>query len=411
MVKRGKMQDLAAYIRDLESKGYDIRAIKNALIKYGYPEAVVNQAIYNLNRTEINHTIHLSKTTLAAIIVIVLGLLGIALLMFNPFEQKKVPEKLLDVKINKISSSVMPDSELSASIQLTNMGAKNRYDLYLKYEIINEETQKRLTFSSETIAMETSKAQDIEIKIPNDAPEGRYIFQVTARHPSGTALSQTPFIITSNPSAIEETCFDGIKNQNEEEIDCGGKCEPCKKCPSNCEDNNPSTIDYCDSSIKECVHKVPSSCGDELCSGNENENTCPKDCEIPKPPSNNVWDELERIKKLAETNSANALQECSKIDSTFKDKCLQNVGEVSNKPEICDKISQETEESRLSRERCFSNVARALHKVQLCEYIQKDSRKDSCYVNFAIDGDYSVCEKISNPYLKKSCETLRQTSQ
>lgn len=29
--------------------------------------------------------------------------------------------------------------------------------------------------------------------------------------------------------APEETCMDGIKNQNEEEIDCGGGCSPCIK--------------------------------------------------------------------------------------------------------------------------------------------------------------------------------------
>ena len=25
----------------------------------------------------------------------------------------------------------------------------------------------------------------------------------------------------------EETCFDGIQNQDEEDIDCGGSCPPC----------------------------------------------------------------------------------------------------------------------------------------------------------------------------------------
>ena len=30
----------------------------------------------------------------------------------------------------------------------------------------------------------------------------------------------------------EETCFDGIKNQNEEGIDCGGVCKPCVELPA-----------------------------------------------------------------------------------------------------------------------------------------------------------------------------------
>jgi homoserine acetyltransferase len=26
---------------------------------------------------------------------------------------------------------------------------------------------------------------------------------------------------------LEETCFDGIKNQDELQVDCGGRCSPC----------------------------------------------------------------------------------------------------------------------------------------------------------------------------------------
>ena len=30
-------------------------------------------------------------------------------------------------------------------------------------------------------------------------------------------------------SKIIESCSDGIQNQNESEIDCGGPCDPCRK--------------------------------------------------------------------------------------------------------------------------------------------------------------------------------------
>ena len=43
-----------------------------------------------------------------------------------------------------------------------------------------------------------------------------------------------------------------------------------------------------------------------------------------------------------------------------------------------------------------------------CADIISESKKDNCYVNFALDGDYSVCDKISNKYMKESCIALSQ---
>jgi len=53
------------------------------------------------------------------------------------------------------------------------------------------------------------------------------------------------------------TCFDGIKNQDEIEIDCGGVCEPCS--------TNPDV------------------CGDEVCTGTETQASCPLDCSSGEP--------------------------------------------------------------------------------------------------------------------------------
>jgi hypothetical protein len=167
------------------------------------------------------------------------------------------------------------------------------------------------------------------------------------------------------------------------------------------------TIDSCDASTNfQCKHENPTVCGDNICSIGETINNCPDDCMQTTPPQNNIWDELDRIKALANTNCEQAKQECNSIDADYVDKCLQNVGEVCQDANLCDKIEDQRE-----KERCFSNVAKSLNKPALCENIQKDDRRDSCYVNFAIDGDYSVCEKVTSPWLKKSCETLKQTSQ
>ncbi|MEM4397194.1 MAG: hypothetical protein QW757_01055 [Candidatus Woesearchaeota archaeon] len=47
------------------------------------------------------------------------------------------------------------------------------------------------------------------------------------------------------------TCFDGIKNQNEENIDCGGPCEPCPTCFDNKQNQDETDVD-CGGSCKPC---------------------------------------------------------------------------------------------------------------------------------------------------------------
>ena len=79
------------------------------------------------------------------------------------------------------------------------------------------------------------------------------------------------------------------------------------------------------------------------------------------------------------------------------------------------KIAQSTKSARfcksVSDERaidsCYTKLAELLPNSLLCEEISAEPRKDACYMNFVNKGDYSVCEKISNDYLRKSCEALK----
>ena len=395
------MADLTSYIKELQKKGYGLKSIKDNLLKYGYPENEVDKAIYNLNQPEIKHTIHLTKTSLIAIVVVVIGLIITSFIIFSPGEKK---EELLDVNIDSIDDSVNAGEFLSASIELSNMGAKSRYDVYIKYDVFDEKTKNRITFKSETVALETTKSHNVRIKIPENAGAGNYRFHVTVRYSGQTAESSAMFRIDGEEQ--KESCYDSIKNQDEEEVDCGGICKPCKDCPESCDDNDASTRDYCDASTDfECEHEGIARCGDNVCSSNEDENSCPQDCEE-EIPVINIWDKLERIKKLAESNPTQAKYECQMISDSYRDKCYKDIGEIINEPAICDKIINE-----MQSDRCFSSAAEALKKHALCENIVKESRKDSCYINFAIDGDYSVCDKIINPYLQKSCNALKQTAQ
>ena len=56
---------------------------------------------------------------------------------------------------------------------------------------------------------------------------------------------------------------------------------------------------------------------------------------------------------------------------------------------------------------CLTEVTKATKNGVFCGGITDTNKKDACYMNIVIDeGDYSLCEKLTNTYVKKSCESL-----
>ena len=46
-----------------------------------------------------------------------------------------------------------------------------------------------------------------------------------------------------------------------------------------------------------------------------------------------------------------------------------------------------------------------------CGSINTSTKRDTCYMFFVSNHDYSICEKIAQPYIQKSCLSLRQINQ
>ena len=45
-----------------------------------------------------------------------------------------------------------------------------------------------------------------------------------------------------------------------------------------------------------------------------------------------------------------------------------------------------------------------------CASIERGIERDSCYIELVLEGNYDVCDKISNQYTKKSCFALKSSS-
>lgn len=390
-------QSVIDYIRSMLQKGYDISTIRNTMLKYGYTNEDIDEAVNELYHPTIRHEIHLSHTTIFAIIFIVVSTIGAAI--FFHYVPAKAPAQLLDLKLEHVKTEIEAGDNIAFIKQMSNLGSLKRYDVLVTQELIDSKTFAIITHSTETIALETSSSTQTKILVPTDTKTGNYILRVIAKYGDKKAISTLPIKVVAAKKT--ETCFDGIKNQDEIGVDCGGVCKPCEK-SLNCNDNNPCTEDVIENG--KCVNRpISSCCGNNICEEGEKE-ICSADCRKEEPAAEN----LEDIKELAKSNPSTALQKCNQIEvPDLRGTCISNIGEVQRNKNYCSKINN----TRI-KNLCFSNIAKSTNDNTICREISEDGIRDSCYMTFVLDNDdYSVCNKITNKALTQSCESLRQLHQ
>ena len=393
-------KNLIKYIRKQLQKGYDVSAIRNLLLKYGYTNKDVDEALNSIYHPTIRHEIHLSSATIFAIVFISISLLSIA--SFFYFNQSKTSTKLLDLNLEPISTTVKAGESVTFVKELSNLGSSKRYDVIIKQEIIGQKTFKVITEKTETRAIETFGSTQTKILVPQDTKEGDYILRVIVEYDNKKAVATLPVKVLSFTNIA--TCFDGIKNQYEEGIDCGGECKSCETQIKDCNDNNPCTDDVIENGG--CVNKpIAPCCGNDICEGQEKD-VCAVDCGNIGTPFGLTAETLDEIKELARVNPGKALQQCNKIDvPDLRDTCISNIGDVQRNKNYCNTIIN----VRI-KDLCYSKIAESTNDNSLCQEISTESRRDSCYAYFFVppNKDYSVCDKVTNNNLRQSCESLRQ---
>ena len=133
---------------------------------------------------------------------------------------------LFDIKIEVLPQYkyALKAENVAANITLINIGDLKPVDVNLYYAI-RDIDGKDLVLASETFAVYDKIDKIKELGLPKDIQLGTYIFYVRASYITDTAAAGDIFYVVSQ----KPTCLDGIKNQNEESIDCGGICRSCKE--------------------------------------------------------------------------------------------------------------------------------------------------------------------------------------
>lgn len=393
---------LLSYIRRYMQQGYDINSIRSHLLKY-YPGNKVDEAIHAIYSPEVRHVIHFSPTVLIAIIAVVLGIGMMGFFLFRATIFTAVPDRLLDLKVSLLATSVKAGQNLEFNIELINVGTIKGFDVFLNYNIYDQKG-KLLISKEETIALVTKASAKASVAIPRRAVDGTYKLDVTAKYDSKTAAAKESFSIYTEQKPAE-TCFDGIKNRDEEDADCGGSyCDPCET-EASCEDgirNQDEEGVDCGGPCEPC--KIEPTCADGIRNQGETGIDCGGPCgKCPEAPGISLPEKIEEIKEIAKKDKDRALKLCMEFAlENYKEECIYNVAVVAADSSICEDINENR-----TKDKCFTKIAEATNNNLICDKIEKESRRDSCYMQFVMKGDYSVCDRIANQYLKQSCESLR----
>jgi len=356
---------LAPYIKQQLNAGYDINTIKDFLIRNGYDIRDVNEAAAYAYKP-----VSAKKIPVWAIAGVIGAALVVVIILFFSLGGEEAPKQLIDLETSALTNEVGAGKNIGFNVALVNMGAAKRYDVSLSHDLTNS-MGLVIETKQETMALETRAAKVSQMTIPENAASGSYSIKTTAMYDGQMATSS--FTIRVKEIAAEEV---------PSEI-------PGQECPSSCDDFNECTRDYCGIETSyQCVNEpIIPCCGNMICDSGESNADCPADCKaLPPPPPQvpgapeTILDIVYKAKEMAATSPDNAADYCAgQEDATTKDSCHLAVGEIAKQSKYCEPI------------------------VSLI-------KKDSCYTTAALNGDYTVCTKMNDQYLRQSCFSLAQAS-
>ncbi len=417
------------FVRQSLSQGYDATTIKNHLLEQGFRDAEISAAMNEVyNVTEVKHVHHLSP-----VLLIILGIFVVALVAVGVYLWSTPEKNLLDLSLDGIQTAVESGKEIVFTSKISNLGSVKRSDVTMRYELVDKK-QNLITFKEETLAVETSSSSTVKLQIPARTNPGSYILKGIAKYNGKVASASLPVTVSLGSKAA--SCYDGIKNQDEKGIDCGGSCQnlncchngfsdsplgeegvdcggPCNPCTTECDscnDNNPCTEDVCGSQTNFlCSHQqLTPCCGNALCEDGE-KGSCETDCPTSGDPFAGLSEGqiLDKIKGIIASDPALAESYCQKyLTSVYKDQCFVNLATNTQDDSYCRSIADQR-----TRDLCYIELSKSTGKYDSCGKITNDVSRDSCYFNYAsTTKDFSICDAILTEAIKRSCDTLKQIS-
>jgi hypothetical protein len=380
------------YVKKEVAQGYSVEQIRAALIKYGYPEHQIDEAISKYNQ-QINSKGKVEQTKkvkpkksskidlknlninfkkigiIVGAIILIIILISMINFLLEENKAEKEQESELILNIESIQTTISPGQEISFLKRISYDGETK---ISFSYTLKDRQDNIILT-DYEDLDIKNSVTSRTDINSGEIEP-GQYTLDIIAKY-DGNEIKKSIYVKVYEESE-QPSCFDNIKNQNETDIDCGGPCLPCEKCPLSCDDGDECTEDYCNKDTNyQCVHDEIIGCNEGTTQTQQQTQTTPLDSGKEK----TMYEVRKELYDTIETNPEQAINICHTITvNVEKDLCIKSVAELTNTSSYCSQIT-------------------------------KQLTKDSCYMKFVINNnEFQHCSKIEDSYLKDSCLALEQ---
>ncbi len=356
VAEQQRIQQLVGYIQKQLQGGYDKQAVANFLVSRGYPYFEVNSALQKATAPPQELKLH-HKALIFAFIAMFVMTAGVTFMYLKAYTRVgvEIPDQLLDVEVEKLTTLVQQGGELTFRVKLINFGFDKRFDVVLNYNIIDRDTQDTVLEKSETMALSTTMENIVTFEIPGTMPPGDYVVRVDAVYQDFTATSGFIFNLISKDIA-EETLEEIRAMMPEEEENIS---EIPELAPT--EPEGPTPVEPEEPTAEEPVTVTPT---------------------VPTPEEG----------EPAFYEGITRQQAFDMVKSTY----LRNPEQALS---MCREFKHQG-----NVDKCLTDLAKFQSDGSLCEEIEKEIAKDSCYLDIAIEtADDSFCDMITAPQLRSTC--------
>lgn len=387
------VDSLRSYIDKELAAHYSREQITTVLLRYHYSRAQIDAAFdgADADPSKPKHSKVKVALTVAGICSMLL-VIGFGVFFFFG---ERVEVGVLGVTITLPSIELAPGEGLRFGYSVSGSGEKVLRTSLL-FEVFTLQ-DKLVTSSSDEVMIQGKYQGEKTLSLLQNIAPGSYYVKVGATYKGVSKASTSNFKVVSTPAVVVQP-------------------DSPLRCPSNCDDGNSCTTESCSSETSfRCVHDVITPCcGDGICASSEHYQTCLKDCDAPASAGTtnlfegkSIFEEIDTISEIGKRDYARALKLCSDIEVvTYQHRCYTGVAVSARNIGACSEILDDP-----SKEDCYFDYSIGTREKEMCAKITKDSRRDQCYMDFVTKGDYSVCDKLTNRYLKQSCASMKQLAE
>lgn len=346
---------LVSFITAQLKQGYALQQVQQYLLQQGYAQQEIIQATntaYNTQPQKQGRKLPTFKINSRGLFmwVIILCLGGIvtaAVWYLVPTTQ----ETLLKITMSLDQKTVQPGQTMYFSTKISGLPEKRKENVEAVFSVADDMTKQNVDqWKEEYLPTEIIKT-NMKYLVPSKIKPGKYSLSIEIKYGELKEEKNIPFSVIIE--TLEATCFDGKKNQNEEDIDCGGVCKSCIIVQA--------TEDVEDYTFVEAPNAVSV--------------TIPQTTDIEKELFNKATNAL---------SAEEGISLCKQITLPYnKYMCIHDLAQKFNQVRMCSEIIQEDETA--------------------------SSTRDRCYYNFVVtQNDFTLCDKFTNPYLVQVCYNLKK---